>query len=241
MSDPAKLLPSFKGMEPIQKPKPKPKPKKRRPSTGKTATQGRKKEGSEMTNVDRGVALALVDFLGGNFRKASAMTGIPLQTLCDWKHDQNPSRVNEVAQGYTQARGTLLDRLSSWLEAMMAISILKAVDATFKEVHYAMGTMSDKVQPLIQSQVIAQQMLGPHTGELPEHPAPRAITASPEAEALRQEWEATLIAVMEQAENDGHPISRSQAIAGICKAHPEASEYLKEESELPPQESFSSN
>ncbi len=164
---------------------------------------------------ERGTALAIVDFFGGNLTRASRVTGIPVRTLFSWRGEQGPANA-DVKEARAEGRVTLLELLRNYVEALTVVALTKASTATFKEIYYAMGIMLDKIEALMKIDVV-QSKVAPSAGA-----APPKLTEA----AQKARWAVIVQQVMADAEAEGNPMTREQAVDTLVELRPEAKEYL---------------
>src|SRR5262245_61172298 len=100
------------------------------PSSGTTppvekAKGGRKKGTANKSKNEKGAALALVDFFGGNFARAARASGIPVKTLMNWRREaeEDDDDAVEIQTARVEGDETIVTALQRCLEWMMAIVV----------------------------------------------------------------------------------------------------------------------
>jgi hypothetical protein len=184
---------------------------------------GRKPGQKVYPQKERGFALTVVDLFDGNVARAAQVTGIERKTLFKWRQELELETV-EMQKARTDASLNLVAKLTKLAEALCVIMLIKAQSASVRDLSHVMDMVLDKIERLSKVGLgeAAMRALLP-TVETPE---PKALPPSLDAEVQREKWEEVVRQVTEAAENEGTPISRAEAIAGVIEAHPEAEEYL---------------
>ena len=184
---------------------------------------GRKPGQKPYSQKQRGVALTIVDLLDGNVGRAAQATGIERKTLFKWRQELELEAV-EMQKVRTDGTLNLVAKLKKLAETLCVITLMKAQSASVSELSRLIDMILDKIEKL--SKVgLGEAALGALTPPV-ETPEPKALPPSVDAEIQKASWEGIVRQVMQRSEDEGTPMTRQQAVAGIIEARPEAKDFL---------------
>lgn len=199
------------------------------PAAEPKARGGRRKGTLNKSTNQKGAGLALVDFFGGNFTRAARASGIPVKTLMNWRREveEGDSDATEIQAARVEGNESIVTALERCLEAMMAIAIMRAFDAPFKELYYALGILFDKMEKQMivfnqQRQILIAQQSMLNAGP----PAPVEADHLLPAVDPKTQWEAMVEQILTTARERNMPITREQAVENLIRMRPEAKDYL---------------
>jgi transposase-like protein len=198
----------------------------KRQATRKTA--GRKPGQKVYSQKQRAAALMIVDLFDGNVARAAQATGIERKTLFKWR-DELELEAGELQQVCTEASRDVVAVLKRLIEALCVIVLMKAQDASVRDLYYLMGIILDKIEKL--SKVALDQAALGTLRPAVATPERKVLPPSVDVELQKAHWESIVQTVRQQAQAEGKPMTRAQAIAMIIESRPEAKEYLMPDGE----------
>lgn len=184
---------------------------------------------------DRAHAMVVVDFFEGDIRRSARMLGMPERTLRDLTAHANADTDPQSPMDLIRKDGvnSVLNVLIRFLEAILIVVLMKSGDAPVRELYVLAGIILDKIED------INKRMASNAQRSLVPAPVPEPVTAAttPEVKAPevdpawqreKEKWENTVKLVMADAEQQGNPVSREDAINAVVQGAPEAAVFLEE-------------
>ena len=184
-------------------------------------TAGRKPGQKPYSQKQRAVALSVLDFCDGNVARAAQATGIERKTLFKWRDEMRPEATQEAL---TDGSLSIAAKLTKMAESLCVIALTKAQTATIGEIRQLLEVIFSQIERLSKADRIeaARAQLHPVVAT----PEPKVLPPSVDVERQTAHWEAIVQQVMQQAQSEGRPMTREQAIALIVESRPEAKQYL---------------
>lgn len=183
---------------------------------------GRKSGQKPYTAKQKASALTILDFFEGNVSRAAQISGVNRHTLHTWRSELEVD-TEEVKAAYSEGNVGVVETLKKLIECLCTIVLIKAQDASVRDLYYLMGIILDKIENLSKLTMVAAA----HAGvTLPPAPPQEQLPPSIDAELKKAHWESVVEQVIAEAEKDCEVITREQAVEAICKSKPEAREYL---------------
>lgn len=191
----------------------------------RTAAQlgGSKRGQKPYSNKQRTAGLLVLDFFNGNITRASKSLGINKRTFMKWRDSLENEIADETRKAFSNTSEDIVATLKRLIECLCPIVLVKAQDANVRELYYLMGIILDKIENHTKIALVHQAQMQLHA---PALPVPEQLPPSIDAEIKKAKWEAIVNQVIAEAEHDGTPVSRSEAVAVVVAARPEAKEYL---------------
>lgn len=186
----------------------------KKPTSRKGRTKTASKRVPHYTPEQRGAALALLDFNGGNIKRTAAQLQMSRQTLSDWNAGRGVDEAAKVShvRHRLDIVGLVEETLSEYLAA--ARQKVRERKTSFFHINGGIGILVDKRNVMLGRPVqISASLTGPST-------QPSAPNSEVEA------YERILLGVISDAAAEGKVITREQAAEMIIELKPEAKEFL---------------
>jgi hypothetical protein len=182
---------------------------------------GRKPGQKPYSLEQRSAALSILDFCDGNVARAAQATGIERKTLFMWRDEMRPEATQK-----TLADGSLsiAAKLTKMAESLCVIALRKAQTATIGEIRQLLEVILSQIEKLSKADRFAAARAQLHPAVATQEP--KTHPPSFDVERQKAHWEAIVQQVMQQAQSEGRPMTREQAIALIVESRPEAKQYL---------------
>jgi hypothetical protein len=189
-------------------------------TTRKTA--GRKPGQKVYSQKQRGVALSIIDLFDGNVARAALATGIERKTLFKWRDEMEPGA--EFEQVRTEESAGVVVVLNRLMEALCANVLMKAQDASMRDLYYLMGIILDKIENHKKLALLERAQLGKEIPSTIPELKPLQLSASVKSEQEKARWEEIVEQVIFRER-------KLPSVGAIISVNPQAKEYLTEECE----------
>ncbi len=197
-------------------------------ATRKTA--GRKPGQKPYSQKQRAAALMIVELFDGNVARAAQVTGTDRKTLFKWLGELEIG-TGEFQQARREESAGVVAVLERLIEPLCAIVLMKAQDASMRDLYYLMGILLDKIENHKKLALLESAQFGKEIPATTPEPKPAQLSASVESEQEKAKWEGVVEQVITAAAKEGNFISREEVVAAIIKANPKSKDYLSDEYE----------
>jgi len=190
---------------------------------------GRKPGQKAYSQQQRGAALTIIDLFDGNVARAAQATGIERKSLRKWLDELELGA--EFQQVRTEQSAGVVAVLNRLIEPLCAVVLMKAHEASMRDLYYLMGILLDKIENHKKLELLERAQFGKGIPATIPEPKPAQLSVSVESEQEKARWEGVVEQVITAAAKEGNSLSRKEAVAAVISVNPQAKEYLTEEYE----------